>query len=60
MWYPDINIVFPEETKNVDRGMWIYSSISKLVIKLFREEYLNVVKGIIHNFTYDDNMDERF
>jgi hypothetical protein len=60
MWYPDYKLVFPKESEFIDRGMWIWSSINKLSIKLYRNEYLNLVKAIIHNFTYDDNMDERF
>ena len=46
--------------KVIDRGMWIWSSINRLTLKMYRNEYLNIVKAIIHNFTYDDNMDERF
>jgi len=40
--------------------MFIYSSISEIIMKFYREEYLTIVRGIIHNFTFDDKQDELF
>jgi hypothetical protein len=62
MWWSDLALIFPEicGSKKVDRGLKIRSAISPVVMKVNRREYMNIVKGIMHNFTFNDNWDEWF
>jgi hypothetical protein len=64
MWWGDLALVFDEicneKAKKIDRGLKIKSAISPIVMKLNRKEYMNIVKGIMHNFTFNDEKDEWF
>ncbi|KRX09477.1 hypothetical protein PPERSA_00756 [Pseudocohnilembus persalinus] len=60
MWAPDIFFAWPESINEIDRGMWLWSVITPIVFKCFRQEYLQIVKGVIHNFTFDDQQDMFF
>jgi len=60
MNWNEIFLIWPEIKDITVRGMYITSGMSPLILKVFRDEYLDLVKMIIHNFTYDDKSDWMF
>lgn len=48
------------ENVEYDRSIRIRSAMSPVILKLYRQEYLEICKMIFHNFTYDDQSDKLF
>ncbi|KAL4492372.1 hypothetical protein ABPG72_005507 [Tetrahymena utriculariae] len=60
-FYPNLNYLYPElDDSVIDSGFWIRSELHPLTLKLFRNEYIHIIRMIIHNFTQNDFKDVWF
>lgn len=60
MKYIIILTIILELEEVIDGGFWIRSQLEPLSLKLFRNEYIHIVKMVIHNFTQNDMKDGWF
>jgi vacuolar protein sorting-associated protein 13A/C len=51
----EVGEVFPEVL--YDRSLKIRSAMTPLVLKAFREQYLQICRLMFHNFQHDDQLD---
>lgn len=56
--FNEVKEIYPEV--EYDRSIKIRSAMTPLVLKAYRNEYLEICKMIFHNFQYDDFKDKLY